>query len=228
MATEPISGDLGGLYHTDSNDATAGAGTLATTGTAVTGSGTAFDTEMPDLETKPTLIIAQLPNGTTEARLVTAVGTATACTIDKAFTQDLPASTTFTFVECVQVPFVIDVTGPDASRNEVDTSHLNTGSFDTFTPGSINPGNVSFPIHFVPENAEHQRLIARFASGVILPYVAFFKSASTPVAIPGLTNGRVYWRGYISANPLTMARNETVKLSLVTRVVGDFASIAGS
>lgn len=228
MATEPISGDLGGLFHTDSNDDTAGAGTLATTGTAVTGSGTAFDTEMADIATKPTLIIAQLPDGTTEARLVTAVSTATACTIDKAFTQDLPSSTAFTFVECVQVPFVIDINGPDASRNEVDTSHLSTGSFDTFTPGSINPGNVSFPVHFVPENVEHQRIIARFASGIILPYVSFFKSASTPVAIPGLTNGRVYWRGYISQNPLTMARNETVKLNLVTRVVGDFSSIPGS
>ena len=228
MATEPISGDLGGLFHTDSNDDTAGAGTIETTTTAVTGTTTAFDTEMADFATKPTLIIAQLPVGTTEARLVTAVASAIACTIDKAFTQDLPATTAFTFVECVQVPFIIDVTGPDASRNEVDTSHLSTGSFDTFTPGSINPGNVSFPIHFVPENVEHQRLIARFASGIILPYVAFFKSASTPVAIPGLTNGRVYWRGYISQNPLTMARNETVKLNLVTRVVGDFASVAGT
>ncbi len=228
MATEPISGDLGGLFHTDASDLQSGDGTLATTGTAVTGATTTFQAKMPNFATQPSLIVAQLPDGTTEARLVTAEASETACTIDKAFTQDLPALTVWNYVECDQVPFVIDIGGPDASRNEVDTSHLSTGSFDTFTPGSINPGNVSFPIHFVPENVEHQRLIARFASGVILPYVAFFKSASTPVAIPGLTNGRVYWRGYISQNPLTMARNETVKLNLVTRVVGDFASIAGS
>lgn len=230
MATDPFAGDGGALYHTDASGVqTPTSGDISTTGTAVTGVGTVFNTDFPNApNTQPTLIIASLPGGDVEARLVTAVASDLACTIGSAFSTDLPASTSFTFVECDQVPFVIETNGPDAAVNEINASFLGTGIFDAFIPGSINPGNIAIPMHLVPENTQQQLLVSRFRSRIILPYVIFFDSATTGNAIPHVDNGRAYARAYLSGNPLSQARGSTARINAALRVVGDFALEGGA
>ena len=118
MATEPITGDGGGIYHPDASGVQTGDSTITTVGTAVTGAATTFQTLMPNFATtQPSFIIASLPDGSVEARLVTAQASETACTIGSAFTADLPALTTWTFTEGDLIPKVMGITGPGRTTN---------------------------------------------------------------------------------------------------------------
>ena len=221
--TEPVTGDGGAIYHADTDDEqTPAVADISTVGTAVTGGvGVLFQTEFPNFATtQPTFIVAQLSDGTNEARLVTAVASETACTIGTAFTDDLPASTAYTYVECNKIPFVMEASGPSRSRNIVDASHLGSGAYDSKVPGSIVPGAISFPIHLVGANAEHQEILTRFESGAIFPYVIFRKDATIPVAVPSLNNGRIYFRAFLGESPYTQARNETNKINFTLEVDG--------
>ncbi len=228
--TEPITGDGGALYHPDTDDLQAGDGTIATTGVAVTGSTTTFSTLMPNaLTTQPTFMLAALSDGTVEARLVTAIATETACTLGTAFSEDITAGTTWTFAECNKVPFVVEASGPDGrTRNQVDDSHLGTGTYDSSTPGSISPGTFSFPFHYVGSDAEHVELETRFNSGLIVPWLVFIKNATVPVAVPSLNNGRLYFRGYVSENPGTIQRNVVVGFALQVAIRGQTIIEAGT
>lgn len=226
--TEPITGDGGAIYHPDTDDEQTGDGTIATTGTAVTGTTTTFLVKMPNLTSQPTFMIASLSDGSVEARLVTAIATETACTLGTAFSEDLAALTTWTFTEGNKIPFVTNASGGGGTRNAVDSSHLGTGTYDTSIPGSITPNPVSFPIHFVGANAEHQELAARAKSGLTLPYIIFRKDATTAVAVPSLNNGRSYFRGWIAEHPYTQDRNATNKINYTLNVVGETVYEAGT
>ncbi len=227
--TEPITGDGGAIYHPDASNVQAGDGTLSTTGTAVTGSTTTFQTLMPNFATtQPTFMIASLADGSVEARLVTAIATETACTLGTAFSDDLAALTTWEFTEGDKIPFVINATGGGGTRASVDSSHLGTGTYDTSIPGSIAPNPVSFPIHFVGANTQHQTLATRADSGLVLPYIIFRKDATTAIAVPSLNNGRIYFRGYIAEHPYSQERNETNKINYTLNLIGRTTFEAGT
>lgn len=219
--TEPITGDGGAIYHPDTDDEQSGDGTLATTGTSVTGSSTTFQTKFPNFATtQPTFLTVSLPDGSVESRLVTAVASETGITLGTAFSEDLAALTAWTYFECNKVPFVINASGTSASRAEVDASHLGVGTYDVSVPGSINPGTMNFPVHFVGANAELIELETRFNSGLTVPWILFRKDATTPVAVPSLNNGRLYFRGWLMEAPYAQARNETNKTEYVIKAVG--------
>ncbi len=227
--TEPITGDGGAIYHPDPSNVQSGDGSIATTGTAVTGTTTTFSTLMPNFATtQPTFMIVSLSDGTVEARLVTAIATETACTLGTAFSEDIAAGTTWLFTEGNKIPFVMNASGGGGTRNAVDSSHLGTGTYDASTPGSITPNPVAFPIHFVGANAEHIALATRVKSGLVLPYIIFRKDATTPVATPSLNNGRSYFRAYIAEHPYTQDRNETNKINYTLNLVGETVYEAGT
>lgn len=58
------------------------------------------------------------------------------------------------------IPQVGDIDGPGGDTNEIDvTDHDSPDGTDEFLPGTLNPGDVTFPFHYDPEAALHQQLM---------------------------------------------------------------------
>lgn len=137
-----------------------GTGTISTTGTAVTGSTTAFDTQ---------LIVGDVIEVSGERRIVTAISSATAMTIHKAFTPDLSAQA-FNFVTFTEMIGAADWNGPTQSASEVDVSSFSDQGFASTIPGLRTPGNISFTLWFEPRNTVHQGLQSNFDDGDVIAW----------------------------------------------------------
>ena len=107
-----------------------GTGTISSSGTSVTGSGTIFNTE---------LVIGATIYANGQARRVTSVGTNTAAVIDSAFSPNLSAGTTFIYNRPI---FVMDQSTGNAGMSVAPVSDVNLYLYGNLRVGGTGGGVV--------------------------------------------------------------------------------------
>jgi hypothetical protein len=197
---------------------TAGTGTIESSGTAVTGTGTQFDPETP----VGSVIIA---NG--EARVVTARASDTGLTVNAAFTTDLPALTTFTVVTFGLITGASDLSGPEQQAAEVDVSSFSTEGFREFITGLRDPGNLSFTIWFQPKSSVHAALQTDFDAGTRRVWRVFVPDAADGAAPPDLANSFFMVVGYVSQISFSAGTDSAWQAQASVRLTGKPYIIVG-
>lgn len=174
-------------------------GTIASTGAAVTGTGTMFTSEaevndwiavldangdvLLDADNKP------------EMRLIEAIASDTALTMGSAFTDDAGAGTDYGIFKFLTVPGVVDTTGPELTADQIDNTTQDDGTFRSQVPGLIAPGAFSFNILVRPELAAHQGLLDEVVAqrnGWLIKWFSDGKATAVP---PNVANSRWLMNG---------------------------------
>lgn len=207
------------IIQKESADA-AGTGTIATTGTAVTGTTTAFTTE---LITGDVIIVAGV------RRIITAIASNTAATLHQAYSPDIAGGTSFDIVTFTEVVFASDLSGPNQSSAQVDTSNFSDLGFGSSVPGLRQPGEMSFNIFYTPRNTIHAALQADFDAGQQRGWRMWVPDANdlTTTPPPNDANSRITFIGAISQFGLSAATNDAWKSAVTVLLASKPVVIAG-
>lgn len=203
---------------------TAAAGTTATTGTAVTGTTTSYDTEFAvgDL-----IYDWDGAAGSGEARIVTVITSATAMTIDRAFTADLSAAT----VQAVTMSTLLYVSAMSLGGQAVDVIDITnlTDTFKSFVAGNVDPGQDSFTYWFSPKNAAHKSVYDAVQGGANRWMLWWIPDAESLTADPPpeLENSHLQARGFLQSHPIDIPTNGAISSTVTLQNVEATELIAG-
>lgn len=65
-----------------------------------------------------------------------------------------------------EIPEVTDIAGGGGTRERIDFTHLRSpGESREFKPSFRDPGQLTFTIQYIPDNAIHQRILALYETG---------------------------------------------------------------
>jgi hypothetical protein len=213
------------LYQANSAGLTAGtSGTITTVGAAVTGVGTVLQADL----TVGDVLVAVNGAGVTEARLVTAIASELAITLESGFSTDISVGVAYSFSVMEAVADITGIGGPSEQASQVNVSTLGTTGFAEFISGLRSPGTVNFTMFYQPLVASHQRFRARFDSGIILPYLIFYPDSATAVAVPSLTNSTTTLRASVNQFAGDIAIDDAVKRTVTLLVTGKPVEKAGA
>lgn len=157
----------------------AGAGTIETTGTAVTGTTTSF---LSEAAIGGTLVVG------TEARIIVAIASDTALTLLNGFANDLPASTAYQLPTYLNVPGASDLTGPQQQNSQVDVSDFDATGFAKQISGLTQPGSLDFTLFFEPRQAVHRELQANLEDKLNRSWRIWIPDSPTGLAPPDASN----------------------------------------
>ncbi len=194
-----------------------GAGTAAATGTAVTGTATAFDTEaaVGDLLVIP---IA----GVTEARIITVITSAISATINSAFSSD-PADGAFELASMSSILFVESITGPDFQADVIEVTNL-LDVFKGKVAGNVDPGEQSATIWWQAQNANHQALFVNLKGSFTRYLLAWDPDASSGILAkppPDIENSVFLSRGIVTGLSKSANAGEAVQANLTITLTGE-------
>lgn len=167
---------------------TAGTGTIASTGTAVAGTTTAFDTELE---------VGDIIKAGGFSRVVVAIASATALTVNEAWPNDISAQT-FAIVTFTNLVGASDLSGPAQQASQIDVSEFSTGGYKSQISGLRDPGTLDFTIWFQPKDDTHVELQADFAAGTVLGWRVWVPDAADGAAPPDLANSRIVLFGSVN------------------------------
>lgn len=199
----------------------AGTGTIATSGTGITGTTTAFTTQ---LITGDVIIIGGV------RRVITAVASDTAATMHQAITPNVGAGASFSIVTFTEVVNASDWNGPTQSAAQVDVSNFSDLGFGSSIPGLRQPGTVSFNLFYQPRNTIHQALQADFDSGQQRAWRVWLADADdlTTDPPPDPANSRITFIGGISEFGPNAATNDAWKAAVSVLLASKPVVIAGA
>lgn len=176
-------------------------GTIASTGPAVTGTMTMFDTEAA---VGDWLVILDAngdflrdANDNWEARRITAIASATGATLESGFTVDASGDD-YAILKFIQIPGVVDSTGPNNAGANIDNTTQDDGKYTSRTVGLIDTGQIDFNILFRPSLAGHSGLYDEVdgqRSGFLIKWFAESKTLPPP---DSSVNGRWLAKGTFS------------------------------
>jgi len=118
------------------------------------------------------------------------------------------------------------ITGLGGAADQIDTTCLDETDDKTYSRGLGNPGQVSVPVNFDPQEVSHQDLFDLKASGETLQWVI---GLSDGVAAPTLSGSTItpptdrtviLFNAYISDFSLDIAGNDIVKGTLTLQRSG--------
>lgn len=187
---------------------TSGTGTLASSGTTVTGTSTDFANE---LIAGDGIIVSG------ERYIVTAIASGTSLTIDR--TPDTAfSSSSFTIATMSNVVAANSFTGPDISVDEVEVSDYDSSDFKDYIAGLRDGGNVSFSIWYQPKSSVHAQLLSDVNAGTNR-FVRFWMPDSVAgTAIPDVSNSRFMLVAFINQFSVEATTNSAVSSSVGMRI----------
>ena len=201
-------------------------GTATSSGTAVTGTGTAFDTELSvgdifyDFDGSG--------GGSGEGRIVSAIASAVALTLATAFTVDLGATDTVSGVAMSTLLFVSEMSMAGKTVDVIDITNL-TDTFKSFAAGNVDPGQDSFTYWFSPKNANHKIVYDAVEAGAnrwIIFWIPDAESLSDD-APPELENSHLIGRGFLQAHSITIPTGGAVSSTVPFQNVEGSRLVAG-
>lgn len=130
--------------------------------------------------------------------------------------------------ELLKVACATGITGLGGAADQIDTSCLDTIGDKEFVGGLGNPGQVSVPINFIPQNVVHGALINLKALGTVLDWVIALSDGSTDPSITSdgvisvpTDRSTIRFTGYIADFNLDIATNEIVRATLTIQRSGN-------
>jgi hypothetical protein len=195
------------------------AGTASSSGTAVTGTTTAFDTALRTGD-------AIRDEAGTEFRTVTAIASATALTLDSAFTTALSGATLVaaTFTE---IPQVTSLTGLSGERSESEVSSWSSGDDRKFILGRRDPGTAELPFWLDAKLAAHTGLKTDQDNSTERVWRAYIFDSEAATALPDDSNSVITFRGRVKAFPIDFPEDGALGGTLTIRVSGPVTIAAG-
>ena len=132
--------------------------------------------------------------------------------------------------EVVRVGCVTNLTGVSASRDQIETTCLESLA-RTYEAGMATPGSATFTVNFDPEDASHLAVHALFRSGVKVDWAIGWSDGTEDPTL-GSTDGFdlpdtrtwILFNGYVSDVPFDFALNAVVT-SNISIQVSDFPEI---
>jgi predicted secreted protein len=113
---------------------------------------------------------------------------------------------------------VVDIQGPNMSRNTIDTSHLQvTSGYSTFIGGLRDPGQVTFTINY--DRAGYEDLKSDFESDTLQSYA---------ILIPDDDNTALMFDGLVTELPLSIPTNDRITGSVTLQVSGSVTVSSGT
>lgn len=121
------------------------------------------------------------------------------------------------------------ITGLGGAKDQLETTCLDTPEDKEYAAGLGNPGQVTVPFNFIPQNSSHQVLFDLKEAGTVLPWLIGLSDGSAaptldtvddlvPPASPLRTS--LYFRGYVSDVNIDIATNEIVRGTLTLQRSG--------
>jgi hypothetical protein len=214
----------GSLIQFQTAFAAASAGTIASTGTAVTGTTTAFEADLVVGDQ-----IAIVRGGREERRLVVTRTSDTALVIDRAFTPDVTAGTAFWIVKYSPLLYCGGITGPGASADVIDVTDLSV-KFKSFVAGNIDPGDFSFEVWYQPKVTSHAALRNSLLDGGIrrvLSWMADSAAGFTVSPPPHVSNSRVDFRGFVTGFNQSAQVGDAHKADCTIKITDEPIQIVG-
>ena len=78
-----------------------------------------------------------------------------------------------------EIPEVTDIAGGGGTTERIDKTHLRSpGNVREFMPSFQDPGQLTFTIQYIPDNAVHQRILALYKSGETVALREVFPDAN--------------------------------------------------
>lgn len=121
------------------------------------------------------------------------------------------------------------ITGLGGAKDQIETTCLDTLEDKEYAAGLGNPGQVTVPFNFIPQNGSHQILFDLKEAGTVLPFVI---GLSDGTAAPTLDTDddlippdsplrtSLYFRAYVSDVNIDLATNEIVRGTLTLQRSG--------
>lgn len=110
------------------------------------------------------------------------------------------------------IPDITDITGPDGSVAEVDTTDL-SASAKTYIRGLPDNGSVSFTINYIPANTYHAQLRSDFNSSAEIARYYRLTFTDSP-------NTTWTFQGYVSTFSISASIDDKLTASCAVRVKG--------
>jgi hypothetical protein len=118
------------------------------------------------------------------------------------------------------------ITGLGGAADQIDTTCLDETDDKTYTRGLGNPGQVSVPVNFDPQEVSHQDIFDLKASGETLQWIVGLSDGVAPPTISGSTvtlpadRTSIQFEAYISDFALDIGGNDIVKGTLTLQRSG--------
>lgn len=192
--------------------ALASGGTVSSSGTTLTGSGTDFSAD---------LVVGDAiqANGTTDVLIVTAIASGTSLTVHKAPSNAMSGATVNKF-PFTQVQAAFDGSGPSLEASEIDVTTWDTSGYREKIPGLIDSGSFECTVYFQPQLTSHQGLIDDLDSGVQRPWRIWYPDSSSSADPPAVSNSRFTFAGAVSNFSTTVSADSAVEASLRVTITG--------
>lgn len=187
---------------------TSGTGTLASSGTTVTGTSTDFTNE---LIAGDGIIVSG------ERYIVTAIASGTSLSIDR--TPDTAFSTSsFAIATMSNAVAANSFTGPDISVDEVEVSDYDSSGYKDYIAGLREGGNISFGLWYQPKQSVHAQFLSDANSGTNR-FVRFWLPDSVAgTAVPDVSNSRFMQVAFITQFSVEAQTNNAVSSSVGMRI----------
>lgn len=116
------------------------------------------------------------------------------------------------------IPQVGDIDGPGGDSEEIDvTDHDSPGNTDETLPGTVNPGDLSFPIHYDPDLVLHNQLFNDQKGQTVRNYrIVYTTAGDKTFGFPAFV------KQFRQAAPVKGA----LRWNLTLRVAGDVVEVA--
>ena len=186
-------------------------GTASSSGTAVTGTGTMFTTELREGD-------AIRDNGGTEFRTVKSIASNTALTLDAQFTTALSGAT-LVAATYTEIPQANSLTGLSSERSETEVSSWSSGIDRKFILGRRDPGTAEIPFYFDPELTAHYDLKEDQTADTERVWRVWVNNSSTGT-LPHSSASVFTFRGRVQNFPTDFPEDGALSGTLTIRVSG--------
>lgn len=150
----------GTLLQIETSRDTSPDGTIAISGTAVTGTTTAFQTDY----TVGDLMVYTNADGLPEARVVKTITSDTAIVLDAAPSAAISSGAAHTVINLGSILYMGGIDGPGQQADEIEVTNLSS-IFKSYIAGNIDAGSLSFPVWWQAKDTGHAQLYSDFKAG---------------------------------------------------------------
>lgn len=186
-------------------------GTASSSGTALTGTGTMFTSELRAGD-------AIRDNAGTEFRTIKSITDNTNAVLDSQFTTALSGAT-LVAATYTEIPQCNSLTGLSGERSEIEVSSWSTGIDRKFLLGRRDPGTAEIPFYFDPETASHTALKTDQDNDTERVWRVWVNNSSTG-SLPHTSATVVTFRGRVQNFPFDFPEDGALGGTLTIRVSG--------
>lgn len=197
----------------------ASGGTVTSSGTTLTGTSTAFETDL-----LPGDVIHEA--GTADFLIVDSIASDTSLVVHQAPTNAMSGATVNKF-PFTQVPAAFDASGPSPEAEEYDVTTWDTLGFREKIQGLIDAGRFECTLRFQPKQAAQKALIDDFYNQVRHAYRMWYFDSVAGTAPPHKSNSRWSFVGDILNFSTSASEGSAVEANFAVGITGKPVIVEG-